>query len=172
MELGRPEGALSYTYHSSQCTHSSQKKLNLQQEEGRFSSCLEIIQPMRNCYNPEIFSSELLNKQPLPPSTFPLFFCKRILLLLVSKLWDSLVAQTVKIACNGSGRCLGKGNGNSLQYSCLENTMDRGAWWATVHGVTELNTTEQFHLSFTFGLQTMVYYSFHGPKGKSCGIPK
>ena len=31
---------------------------------------------------------------------------------------------------------IGKGNGNPLQYSCLENSMDRGAWWATVHGVT------------------------------------
>ena len=29
------------------------------------------------------------------------------------------------------------GNGNALQYSCLENPMDRGAWWATVHGVAE-----------------------------------
>ena len=35
------------------------------------------------------------------------------------------------------GRSLGKGNGNPLQYSCLENPMDRGAWWATVHGVTK-----------------------------------
>ena len=32
------------------------------------------------------------------------------------------------------GRYLGVGNGNLLQYSCLENSMDRGAWWATVHG--------------------------------------
>ena len=31
----------------------------------------------------------------------------------------------------------GGGNGNQLQHSCLENSMDRGAWWATVHGVTE-----------------------------------
>ena len=30
--------------------------------------------------------------------------------------------------------CIGDGNGNPLQYSCLENSMDRGAWWATVHG--------------------------------------
>ena len=34
----------------------------------------------------------------------------------------------------GSGRCPGGANGNPLQYSCLENPMDRGAWWATVHG--------------------------------------
>ena len=35
-----------------------------------------------------------------------------------------------------SGRSPGGGNGNPLQYSCLENTIDRGAWWAAVHGVT------------------------------------
>ena len=34
----------------------------------------------------------------------------------------------------GLGRSPGGGNGNPLQYSCLENPMDRGAWWATVHG--------------------------------------
>ena len=34
----------------------------------------------------------------------------------------------------GSGRSPGEGNGNPVQYSCLENLMDRGAWWATVHG--------------------------------------
>ena len=37
----------------------------------------------------------------------------------------------------GWGRSPGEGNGNTLQYSCLENPMDRGAWWATVHGVTK-----------------------------------
>ena len=37
----------------------------------------------------------------------------------------------------GSGRSLGEGNVNQLQYFCLENSMDRGAWQATVHGVTE-----------------------------------
>ena len=35
----------------------------------------------------------------------------------------------------GSGRLPGEGNGNPLQYPCLGNPMDRGAWWATVHGV-------------------------------------
>ena len=37
----------------------------------------------------------------------------------------------------GPGRSPGEGNGNPLQYSCLENPMDRGAWWDTVHGVTK-----------------------------------
>ena len=37
----------------------------------------------------------------------------------------------------GSERSPGGGHGNPLQYSCLENPMDRGAWWATVHGVTK-----------------------------------
>ena len=37
----------------------------------------------------------------------------------------------------GSGRSLGEGNGNPLWYSCLENSVDRGAWWATVRGLTK-----------------------------------
>ena len=43
----------------------------------------------------------------------------------------------------GLGRPPGDGHGNPLQYSCLENSMDRGAWRPTVHGVAELDTTEQ-----------------------------
>ena len=53
------------------------------------------------------------------------------------------MAQTIKSACNvgdlgsvpGLGRSPVEGNGNQSQYSSLENPMDRGAWWATVHGV-------------------------------------
>ena len=40
----------------------------------------------------------------------------------------------------GLGRPPGEGNGNALQYSCLENPMDGGAWWATVHGVAKSRT--------------------------------
>ena len=38
----------------------------------------------------------------------------------------------------GSGRSPGEGNGNPLQYSCLENSKDRGAWWATLQGVAKV----------------------------------
>ena len=49
----------------------------------------------------------------------------------------------------GSGRSPGKGNGNLLQYSCLKNPMDRGAWQATVHGFAkELDTTEWLIFSY------------------------
>ena len=61
------------------------------------------------------------------------------------------MAQTVKVSAYnardpglipGSGRSPGEANGNPLQYSCLENPMDGGAWWAAVHGVTESDMTE------------------------------
>ena len=54
-------------------------------------------------------------------------------------------SDSKEFACNagdprmipGSGRYPGEGNGNLLQYSCLENPMDRGAWWTTVHVVAK-----------------------------------
>ena len=64
-------------------------------------------------------------------------------------LWGFPGGSEVKAsACNvgdlglipGSGRSPGEGKGNPLQYSCLENPMDRGAWWATVHGVAKSRT--------------------------------
>ena len=45
----------------------------------------------------------------------------------------------------GLGRSLGEGNGNPLQYSCLGNLMDRGAWWAAVHGVTKSQMLQSAH---------------------------
>ena len=48
-----------------------------------------------------------------------------------------------------SGRSPGEGNGNPVQYSCLENSMDGGAWWATVHGVAK-SWTRLSDFTFTF----------------------
>ena len=61
--------------------------------------------------------------------------------------WISLVAGKEPVynagdsgLIPGSGRCPGEGNGYPLQYSCLENSIDRGAWWCTVHGVAKSQT--------------------------------
>ena len=54
-----------------------------------------------------------------------------------------------------SGRSPGEGNGNPLQYSCLDNSMERGAWHATVHRVTESDMTEQL----TYRLHVIMLFS-------------
>ena len=60
------------------------------------------------------------------------------------------MAQMVKTVCNagdlgsipGLERSPGEENGNPFQYSCLENSADKGTWWGIVHGVAELDTTD------------------------------
>ena len=81
-------------------------------------------------------------------------------------------AEVKASACNvgdlgsipGLGRSLGEGNGNPLQYSCLENPMDGGAWWAIVHGLqrvrhdwaTSLFTSDWITITFS-GLLYKIY---------------
>ena len=77
--------------------------------------------------------------------------------------WASLVAQMVKslstcrvghlVSIPGSGRSPGEGNGNPLQYSCLENPLDGGAWQTAVHGVTQSWTR----------LSDFTFFHFHFP---------
>ena len=62
------------------------------------------------------------------------------------------------VSIPGLGRSPGEGNGNPLQYSCLENPMDRGAWWATVHGVTKSRTRLR---DFTFIFTLHVFRTQH-----------
>ena len=69
----------------------------------------------------------------------------------------------------GSGRSPGQRNGNSVQYSYLENSMERGAWWATVHRVTESDPTEQLTLSekgFIKSKQRNIYEKYKADKVK------
>ena len=59
----------------------------------------------------------------------------------------------------GSGRSPGEGNGNPLQYSCLENPMEGGTWWATVHGVTKSRTRlSNLTFTFTFSLHLLFFF--------------
>ena len=78
---------------------------------------------------------------------------------ILDKRWNILQASQVALVVKGlpanagdardsgsitvSGRSSGVGNGNLLQYSCLENSMDRGAWWAIVHGVAKSQTRHE-----------------------------
>ena len=60
----------------------------------------------------------------------------------------------------GSGRSPGEGNSNPLQYSCLENPMDGGGWWATVHGVAKSRTRlSDFTFTFSFSIIPSNEYS-------------
>ena len=66
----------------------------------------------------------------------------------------------------GSGRSPGEGNGNPLQNSCLENPMDRGAWWATVHGVAKGQTRLSDFFLFSFFHQEFTsFYQIGGEGG-------
>ena len=58
------------------------------------------------------------------------------------------------------GRSSGEGNGNSLQYSCLENPMDGGAWWTTVHGVAK-SWTRLSNLTLTIYIYIYIYRYTH-----------
>ena len=78
-----------------------------------------------------------------------------------------LVAQMVLSTCNsgypglipGSGRSPGEGNGSPHQYSCLENSMDRRDWWATVHRVAKSQTPNIF--TFTYLFQALSSWESH-----------
>ena len=81
-------------------------------------------------------------------------------------IWASLVAQMIKgFACNAcrdpglipqSGISPGEGNGYQLQYYCLENSMNREVWWATVHGVAKSQTWLSDN-TFTFYIYLYIY---------------
>ena len=75
----------------------------------------------------------------------------------------------------GSWRSLGEGTGNPLQYSCLKNSMARGAWWATVHGVakswTGPNDWTHTHTHTHTHRRNINYYSFTTPIHKLFSPP-
>ena len=73
-----------------------------------------------------------------------------------------LRGRNVCLRCGrrGFGTSPGEGNGSPLQYSCLENPMDRGAWWAAVHGVSKSQTRLSDFTSFHFHFPALYTGSF------------
>ena len=65
---------------------------------------------------------------------------KDIILTMKNTIWGRSESKIINYILQILGYRIGEGNGTPLQYSCLENPMDGGAWWATVHGVTQSQT--------------------------------
>ena len=102
------------------------------------------------------FAFFLSTTQPESPLGMSVLILREIFNVLISFIYLFLAtpcsmwgfpsgSDSKESACNagdrgsipGSGRSLGEGNGYPLQYFCLENPMDRGIWWATVHGIAK-----------------------------------
>ena len=78
--------------------------------------------------------------------------CSKVAKNLAKLCSSSSVLQKVELASSENGylaEAIGEGNGTPLQYSCLENPMDGGAWWAAVHGVAK-SRTQLSNFTFTF----------------------
>ena len=113
---------------------------------------------------------KFMSIESVMPSSHLILCCHTIMIIWVVKIFfvQSFPggSEVKASACNvgdlglirGSGRSPGEGTGNPLQYSCLENPMGREAWWATVHGVKELDTTERLHFHFLCILATSTLY--------------
>ena len=81
---------------------------------------------------------------------FSFFFSPQIPLVMAQTVQNPPALQETRVQPE-AGRSPGGRHGNPLQYSSLENPMDRGAWWATVHGVTKRWTRlSDFHFHFSF----------------------
>ena len=94
--------------------------------------------------------------------------------------WSSLVGcspwgryesdTTERLHFDFSVSCIGEGNGNPLQYSCLENPMDAGAWWAAIYGVAQSWTRlKRLSSSSSSYLETDLFsHRVYGTPGRSC----
>ena len=86
----------------------------------------------------------------------------------MQKVLDKVGTQEMKVWSLGGEDSPGEGNGNPLQYSCLENPMDRGAWWATVQGVTNrqrwLEWLSMHHRRYHWEMDPRLWFRGTSPK--------
>ena len=122
------------------------------------------------CGHP-VFSALFIEETIVFPLSILDTFFKRSISFYVWAPWASQVALVVKNPTAntgdvrdmglipGLGRSPGGGHDNPLQYSCLENPMDRGAWWASFHGVTKIWTRLKWLSTHTCGLAILFLWS-------------
>ena len=114
------------------------------------AGCHFLLQCMKVKSESEVAQSCLILRDPmdcsLPGSSVHGIFQARVLQWVAIAFSNNVVDPG---SIPGSGRSPGEGNGKPLQYSCLENPMDRGAWWAAVHGVANSQTLPS-DFTFTF----------------------
>ena len=90
--------------------------------------------------------------------------------ILKPTIWKSLSeGWPAFLQCFFLWNTFGEGNSNPLQYSCLENPTDGGAWWATVHGVAKSRTRLSDFTSLHFGLKILLLKSHYGSGSLFCG---
>ena len=153
-------------------------RMALSENEGKRYTSGVSKETLEGAWRPKLWEKEL----PLGKSFYLVFYCKQLDLILAVILvlnwvefWASQVALVVKnLPANArdirdmgliprSDRSLGGGHGNPLQYSCLDNPMDRGAWQATVHRVakswTWLNWLSMH--TYMFSMCTYMFFPHH-----------
>ena len=108
-------------------------------------------------FSPLLFTSLLFTAIVWPPRQ-P--FCFFTFLFLGEDFPGGSDSKASAYSAGDLGSIPGEGNGNPLQYSCLENPMDRGAWWATVNGVTKSRTRlSNFTFTHILGLAPCLLYN-------------
>ena len=157
----------------------STKKHVLQLHMSPLSACLPLTDRKMQLKPDALkaFSTTTMGPAPFPRDASPLSaaFCLQAhhiayLQMALGTVWASLVAQMAKNlpqedlgSIPGLGRSPGKENGNPLQYSCLENSTDRGAWQAIVHGVAKSQTQVPSASSIRLGVPSTVPAVFYSP---------
>ena len=127
--------------------------------------------------SPALAGGHFSTEPPGKPQTFfilIIYFCDHLGFLGGSDGQESACSSGDPSSIPGLGRSPGEGNGYPLQYFCLENSMDGGAWWATVHGVVNSQTWLSDGTETTYTLCVCVRMcmgTYEHECVQACGVP-